>query len=168
MASPSAPPRPRSGSRAPRFRERLLPGPGLFLVLLLLIPAVLLTMLPLNRELAWPVAVGMYVIITVSLAVMAPSVRVVDGLLIAGPAQIPVRVLGDGDVLDRDALRAAIGPGLDARSYLLIRGYIHTGVRIANLDPSDPAPQWIITSRRPEHLLAAIAEERNAHSNDAR
>jgi hypothetical protein len=53
-------------------------------------------------------------------------------------------------------MRAAIGPGVDARSYLVVRGWIHRGVRIDNIDPADPAPFWIITTRHPQKLAEAI------------
>lgn len=146
-------------SNAPSgYTERLLPGPGLFIVLLLIIPAVLLTVTPLNGAWALPIAVATYVIIAGSLALMAPTVRVDRGTLMAGPASIPVSLLGTGEALNREELRAAIGPGTDARTFLLLRGYIHSGVRIPVTDPADPTPQWILTSRKPDALLAAIDE----------
>lgn len=145
-----------SASDTAHYRERLVPGLGLFLALLLIVPAVSLVLLPVNSAIALPTAIVVYLIAAITLLLLSPTVRVAGGRLFAGRAQIPVAQLGRADLLGADALRAAIGPGLDARSYLLVRGWIHSGVRIENIDPADPAPQWIITSRRPQALADAI------------
>lgn len=142
------------------FRERLMPGPWLFITLLLILPAVMLAVTPINAALAAPVAVAVYVLVAGSLMLMAPTISVEDGRLTAGRAQIPVSALGDLEVLGPDELRAAIGPGTDARSYLLVRGYIHTGLKIEVDDPQDPTPRWILTSRRPRALASAIEAAR--------
>ncbi|MFC7765261.1 DUF3093 domain-containing protein [Leucobacter soli] len=113
-----------------------------------------------NAALALPVAVAVYAAIAVSLFALAPIVTVGDGALAAGQARIPVAQLGEVEILDAEALRAAIGPGLDARAYLMVRGYIHSAVRIAVTDPSDPAPYWVVTTRKPQALQAAIEAER--------
>ncbi|MCB1273336.1 MAG: DUF3093 domain-containing protein [Leucobacter sp.] len=138
------------------FRERLIPGPGLLVTLLLILPAVGLILTPVAPAFALPVAVGFYLLITAALILMSPVITVQGGVLTAGRARIPVAQLGETVSLDPVTLRAAIGPDLDARSYLLVRGYIHTGVRIAVADPADPAPYWIITTRKPLALIAAL------------
>ncbi|MGI8394027.1 DUF3093 domain-containing protein [Leucobacter sp. W1038] len=144
------------------YRERLAPGPGLYIALLLLIPAVMLTVTPLSSVWALPVAIGLYLVIGGSLFALAPTIEVSNGQLIAGSARISVSLLGDVETLDRDSLRAALGPGLDARSFLLVRGYIHSGVRVSVIDPSDPTPQWILTTRKPEELRAAVRVAQSA------
>jgi hypothetical protein len=149
-----------SGRTAATFRERLVPGPWLFIALLLIVPSVMLAVTPLSPPLALPAAIAMYVIVAGSLLLMAPVVSVENGQLTAGRARIPAALLGTIEVLDSDALRAAIGPGTDARSHLVVRGYIHRGVRVEVVDPDDPAPYWIITSRRPKALQAAIEAAR--------
>lgn len=142
------------------FRERLAPGPWMFVGLLLLVPAVMLVMTPLNPELAVPVAVVLYLLFAASLMLLAPVVTVADGVLTAGRAHIPVAQLGAVEVLGDRSLRDAIGPGADARAYLMVRGYIHGGIRVAVSDPADPAPYWVITTRRPQTLKAAIEAAR--------
>lgn len=149
-------------STARGYRERLIPGPGLFIACLLLLPAVSLVLWPINAAIAIPTAVVVYAIVAITLFLFAPLVEVRDGRLIAGRAAIPVDQLGEVELLGAEALRAAIGPGIDARSYLLVRGWIHRGVRIADIDPADPAPYWIITTRHPQRLADAIAAARSA------
>ena len=142
------------------YSERLVPGPGLFIALMLLVPGVALVLTPINSSIAIPTAVVVYLLIALALVLMSPSIHVDGVSLTAGRARIPVAQLGGVEMLGSDALREAIGPGLDARSYLLIRGWIHKGLRIENVDPADPAPYWIITSRNPQRLADAIEAAR--------
>lgn len=145
-----------SAQTSPTYRERLVPGPGIFIAVLLVVPAVALVMTPIDRALAWPLAVTIYVIIALTMLLLSPKITVENGTLTAGHASIPASQLGAAEALGADGLRAAIGPGLDARSYLLVRGWIHRGVRIENIDANDPAPYWIMTTRHPERLINAI------------
>ena len=55
-------------------------------------------------------------------------------------------------------MRLQAGRDADARAYLLLRPYLKRGVRIDLTDPSDPAPYWLISSRRPDGLAAALAK----------
>lgn len=159
---PSALPEP-----AADFRERLFPGPWLFITLLLILPAVSLTLTPIDQAIAVPGAIVAYVLVAGSLLLMAPTVEVRGEVLVAGRASIPIALLGRVETLDDEGLRAAIGPGLDARAYLMVRGYIHSGVRIDVEDPADPAPYWIITSRKPRTLRAAIEAARSREADTA-
>lgn len=83
-------------------------------------------------------------------------VAVADGQLRAGRAHIPLELCGAVDVLDADLTRLAGGAEADARAYLLLRPYIATAVRVAIDDPNDPVPYWLLSSRRPERLAAAV------------
>lgn len=139
------------------YRERLIPGVGMFIATLLLVPAVTLVLYAINAQIALPVGIAVYVITAATLFLLSPTVSVIGDRLVAGRAAIPVAQLGEIELLGDAALRAAIGPGLDARSFMLVRGWIHRGIRIENIDPADPAPQWIITTRHPQKLADAIA-----------
>jgi len=134
----------------------------LLIALLLLIPAGLLAVYPVNASIAPYIAVALYVVIAGSLALAAPTIAVRDGVLQAGNARIPVSQIGTTELLDADGLRQILGPGADARAYLVVRGYIHRGVRIEIADPSDPTPYWVLTSRRPQQLLQSLSGARAA------
>ncbi len=157
MTSDAAAPRAASASpAAAEYRERLIPGPGMFLALLLVVPAVALIATPININAAIPSGIIVYLIAAVTLILLSPTIRVAGGELVAGHASIPVSQLGEIELLGAGRLRAAIGPGLDARSYLLVRGWVNRGIRIENIDPNDPAPVWIITTRHPQKLAETI------------
>lgn len=138
------------------YSERLWPSPWLFAVLLLIIPATTLTIMPINQSLAVPIAIVLYAIITASLVLMSPLIRVKDGVLSAGRANVPVKFIGALVELDDSSLRKLIGPDADARAYLLVRGYIHRGVKFTLTDTNDPTPYWVITTRKPQTLIAAV------------
>lgn len=85
-----------------------------------------------------------------------------DGLLRAGRAKIDVRLLGNVVALDEAATRDTFGPLADARAFLLMRPYLRRAVHLAIEDPSDPTPYWLVGSRRPERLAAAVNRMRGA------
>ena len=74
----------------------------------------------------------------------------------AGRARIPVGLLGPVRELDAAQMRALRGPRADARAYLCQRGWIPAGVAVVIDDPADPAPYWLLSSRRPGRLAAAL------------
>ena len=86
----------------------------------------------------------------------AAQVAVQGGELRAGRAHIPVHLLADPTVLDADATRLTTGREADARAYLLLRPYVRRSVRVTVRDPQDPTPYWLVSSRRPERLAAAL------------
>jgi hypothetical protein len=44
----------------------------------------------------------------------------------------------------------------DARAYLLLRPYLKRAVRIEITDPADPAPYWLLSTRRPDQLAGVL------------
>ncbi len=138
------------------YRERLVPGFGFFVAWLLVIPAVALIMMPINAQAAIPTAIVMYVIIAIIFFALSPVIEVRGGELHAGRASIPLELIGTIEPLGSEPLRKSIGQDADARNYLLVRGWIHMGLKLEITDETDPTPFWIITSRKPLALAEAI------------
>jgi hypothetical protein len=86
----------------------------------------------------------------------SPVIEVRDGELRAGRAHIPVEFLGAPRVHVADDARHARGAGLDPRAWHLIRGGIHGIVTIPVDDPADPTSAWVLSSRTPDRLAAAV------------
>ena len=78
-----------------------------------------------------------------------------DGLRV-GSAHLPHAHVGDVAVLDARGFRDELGPHADARAWLRTRPYIDAGVRVEVADPSDPTPYWLVSSRHPEAVAAAL------------
>jgi len=81
---------------------------------------------------------------------------VTDRTFRAGRARIPVSLLAEPRALTAEETWQAAGPGADARAYLVLRPYVRESVLVRVVDPADPAPYWLVSSRRPEQLTAAL------------
>jgi hypothetical protein len=92
----------------------------------------------------------------------AARVSVHDGVFRAGRAQIPVSLLGQVTELDAQARQRLAGVDADARAYLLLRPYLQRAVRVDLADPADPTPYWLVSTRRPARLVAALCAARGA------
>ena len=96
------------------------------------------------------------VVVVVLVSYGAARVSVHDQTFRAGRAQIPVTMLGAAVPLDADASRRIAGVDADARAYLVLRPYVKRSVRVPVEDPADPAPDWLVSTRHPDLLVAAL------------
>lgn len=103
------------------------------------------------------VGAGVLVAGLVAAWVTSPVVEVVGADLRAGAACIPLRLLGEVRVLDRDGVREQMGPPWDPRAFACLRTWAGGGIRVEVLDPADPTPYWIVSSRRAGDLAAALS-----------
>jgi hypothetical protein len=81
---------------------------------------------------------------------------VAGGEFRAARAHIGLEHLGAAEPLDPDATRRAMGPEADARAFLVMRPYLKRAVRVPVTDPADPTPYWLVGSRHPDALAAAL------------
>lgn len=140
----------------PVFREVLWPAPlGWVLVATVALMA-WLALAVLDPRIAIGGSVAVLVLGVVLLVRSSPRVEVTGGELRAGRAHIPVELLARPQALDAQRTRTALGPQLDARAHLCLRGWIPTAVRIDVVDPQDPTPYWLVSTRRPDELVRAL------------
>lgn len=142
------------------YRERLWPAPWLFLATALVIPASLLVFFPISIPAGVAVAIALYLGCVALLFASSPRIEVADGELRAGRASIPLEHVGSVTAFAREDARAERGPRLDARAWLLIRGWVDPVARVEITDPDDPTPYWLVSSRRPAELAAAVERVR--------
>ncbi|NMH99189.1 DUF3093 family protein [Pseudonocardia acidicola] len=83
-------------------------------------------------------------------------VRAAGGELQVGSARVPLRFVGRAEVVPKKDKQIALGPELDPSAYLMHRAWVGPVVRVELLDPDDPTPYWIFSTRDPEGLLAAL------------
>jgi hypothetical protein len=83
-------------------------------------------------------------------------VEVRDGVLYAGPAHIALDHLGEATALDVEQTRRVHGVDADARAFLCTRPYLKRSVRVLVSDPEDRTPYWLISTRHPLRLTAAL------------
>ncbi|QMU72161.1 DUF3093 domain-containing protein [Streptacidiphilus sp. P02-A3a] len=84
-------------------------------------------------------------------------IRVVQGLLVAGEARIPVEALGESFPMDKEECLAWRTHKANARAFMLLRSYIPKGIRVMVTDPQDPTPYLYLSTRFPERLAQAIS-----------
>jgi hypothetical protein len=110
-------------------------------------------------------AVGAWIITAVALAALSlglwsygsARISVADGTFRAGRAHIGAAYVGTATALDPEETRRLAGVDADARAYLLLRPYLKRAVKVEITDPADPAPYWLVCTRRPEDLVRALA-----------
>jgi hypothetical protein len=149
------------GATAAAFQERLLPSPGVWAAVVFM--AVLLGIVALRMGVSGAAitCVVAFVIQAGLLISTAPRIEVGPDEFVAGAARIPISLLGEAETLDPEQMRLALGPDLDARAFLCIRGWIRPGMRVRLNDPKDPTPYWLVSSRRPAELVIALEAARN-------
>jgi Protein of unknown function (DUF3093) len=60
--------------------------------------------------------------------------------------------------LNAEETRRRAGVEADARAHLVLRPYIKTAVEITLGDPDDPVPYWLVSTRHPHRLAAALQD----------
>lgn len=140
----------------PDYREKLWPTPWIYLSSLLLVPASILVLAPVSMPAGIATGIILYAAVASALSITAPVIEVRSGRLHAGRAEISLELLGEAVAADDAAARIERGTGLDARAFLVIRGWIRPVVRVPVIDPADPTPYWLVSTRHPKELAAAI------------
>jgi hypothetical protein len=138
------------------YRERLSPSWWITLSVALVIPATSLIFLPVNLPLGIAVGISLWAGSMAVLWFFSPTVSVTDSHLSAGSATIAHTFVSGVEVFRKDEATVQRGTKLDARAWLVIRGWVDPVVKVTLNDPRDPAPYWLVSSREPDKLAAAL------------
>lgn len=109
----------------------------------------------------WNIVVLVYAVLAVPTAAILLATGhltvLVDarGLHAAGKT-LPAGAMGEIRRLDAQQTRRALGPGADRTAHMVARGYVAESVAIRTPDLPD-CPYWLVSSRRPDELAAALA-----------
>ena len=88
------------------------------------------------------------------------TIEVSDGELRAGSVTLPLALAGELAALDEAQARAMRGPRADPSAYMLIRPYVKLAVYIEVTGEHQERPYWLVGTRRPAELAAAIERSR--------
>ncbi len=143
-------------SRSEGYRERLSPSLWILCAAAVAAPMAALVFTAIDTTVALVIGAVVGVAVIGAMVAASPVIRIEGGELRAGRAHIPVRLLGAPEVHEGDDARHARGAGLDPRAWHLIRGGIDGIVTIPVIDPADPTSAWVISSRTPDRLAAAV------------
>ena len=143
----------------PIFEERLSPSVSVVLALSLSGPMMLLAALPFGLTLALTLAITVPIALIAGAFYLAPKI-VVSGDLQRGKFKIPLAVISSAEMFTGEEARLERGPRLDARARLAIRGDIDPVVKVNLSDQQDPTPYVLISTRKPDQLVAALSANR--------
>jgi len=106
----------------------------------------------------WGIGVGAATMAAATALFTALAIRVsVDATeLRVGRAVVERAYVGSCRALDAEATERRGGVQADARAHLVLRPYIATSVEIELTDPDDPVPYWLVSTRTPARLAAAL------------
>lgn len=151
------------------FGERLRPSATMFFTIGLVIPASMTVFTPITAQGGVPgIVIGtivgavLYAGVIGLLVVMAPVIEVTKDQLRVGHATISRTLIGTVTAYDGSAATRQLGPVLDARAWLCIRGWVKPVIRIAINDPDDPTPYWLVSTRHPEQLVELLQAKSTA------
>jgi hypothetical protein len=138
------------------YSERVLPNLGTFLAFALLWPAITLVSEPFDLVIG--LIAGFLAVATSWLALFlsAPRISVTSDALIINRATLDRAVIGELEHITRDNIFSERGPKLDFRAFTVFQGTVKEAVKIELKDPLDPTPYWLISTRRPTELIAAL------------
>lgn len=140
------------------YCERVAPSLWMYLIGMLAIPAVIAVFIPINILVGVILGVAIFAGYCASLYGGSPIIEVTDKMLHVGSARVPISMIGEVVANENKAdARLAAGPGLDARAWICLRGWVTTNAKIEIDDDRDPIPYWLVSTRDPKALANAIA-----------
>lgn len=75
-------------------------------------------------------------------------------------ARLPLRCVADALPIDDAGRRLLLGPGSDPLAFVVQRPWLPQAVQVLLDDPADPTPYWLVSSRDPVALAAAVTAGR--------
>lgn len=153
-----APSGPASADLPALYSERLWPAWWVWLVALGISGAGILIFAPISAAASYIAAAVIFALLAGGLVASTPVVAVTAEGFRAGRASLPLEFVGAVEAFDGEEATAERGPRLNGLAYLCIRGWIPAVVRVELTDPEDTTPYWLVSTRRPARLAAALTE----------
>jgi hypothetical protein len=107
---------------------------------------------------AWGVgtSVAMLLVATAIFGSASIVISVDEKEIQVGRAAIEHAFIAACRALNAEETRRRTGIEADARAHMVLRPYIKTAVEITLDDPEDPVPYWLVSTRHPHRLAAAL------------
>jgi len=86
------------------------------------------------------------------------KIEVAGGVLRAGRDTLPLSEAGEIVPLDEKQAAQLRGPRADPAAHLFLRPYVKRAVYVAIANPSDGVPYWLVSTRHPDRLVAAMGD----------
>ncbi|MGH3211414.1 MAG: DUF3093 domain-containing protein [Trebonia sp.] len=115
------------------------------------------------------VIVALYAIVAAFLVQWnSATIEVTGAVLRAGKDTLALSNASEVIALDERQSTALRGPRADPSAHILLRPYLKRAVYVGLADPGEGAPYWLVATRHPEQLAAAIEAARppGGHKHD--
>jgi hypothetical protein len=93
------------------------------------------------------------------------TIEVTGAVLRAGRDTLALSEADEVIALDEKQAMVLRGPRADPSAHILLRPYLKRAVYIGLADPSQGVPYWLVATRHPEQLAAAIESARNVRDS---
>jgi hypothetical protein len=93
------------------------------------------------------------------------TIEVTGTVLKAGGDTLTLSEADEVTALDEKQAAALGGPRADPSAHILLRPYLKRAVCIALANPAEGVPYWLVATRHPEELAAAIESARRSESH---
>ena len=146
-----------------QYSELVAPKWTSFLPLVLILPTFWLTFAPINEPAG--LIAGVLITVAVAWSMLANSAKIVvsEGQVKVGKATIEARFIGVCEELPYASRFAQRVPNLDPRAYLKLQNSQKGLVKLDILDKNDPTPYWVVSTKHPQQLIAAIELAKKAN-----
>ncbi|MBU8865492.1 DUF3093 domain-containing protein [Paenarthrobacter aromaticivorans] len=138
------------------FTEKLWPTIWIWVVVVGLSSAGILMFAPISAAAGIIAALVLLAVMTTLLVVTTPTITVTRDSLRVGRATIDRKFVGTTEAFKKGEATAERGTRLNGLAYMCFRGWIDAVVKIEITDPADRTPYWLVSSRRPDELVAAL------------
>lgn len=95
------------------------------------------------------------------------TIEVTGTVLRAGKDTLALTEADQVIALDEKQATALRGPRADPSAHILLRPYLKRAVYIALANPAEGVPYWLLATRHPEELAAAIESARHEPSSSS-
>lgn len=103
------------------------------------------------------VAAGLWWLGRVRVAVAVPEDSDGGGVeLLVDDARLPARFVAEVVPLDPAGRRELLGVAADPLAFVVQRPWVRPAVQVVLDDPADPTPYWLVSTRHPDRLAAAL------------
>lgn len=142
------------------YRERLYPSPVMLAVAGLFAASLGLIAVPFSPALAIVIAIVFGAAVPALLWVSAPKVTVqISGeekVLRCSGAHLGATYMGDTRLVDETGIKEALRAENEGRYWICYSSAVRQALQITLADEADPHEAWLICSRSPERLRAAL------------
>jgi Protein of unknown function (DUF3093) len=116
-----------------------------------------------------PLVIGVLAAIVASFLVQwsSATIEVTGAVLRAGRDTLALSEAGEVVALDERQAAALRGPRADPSAHILLRPYLKRAVYIGLADPDAGVPYWLVATRHPDELAAAIETARQSDSHQS-